>query len=123
MFKISIVETDGQRRLVLAGRLVPPWTTELENAWRGAAEQLRGRKLIVDLTDVTVISADGESMLFKLMKNGAQFSSGGVLTRHVLKQLARRCHCVPRVVSGEEQLEGENLNSGNLKTEETKEAI
>jgi anti-anti-sigma regulatory factor len=118
MFKISIVETDGQRRLVLAGKLVSPWTTELETAWLSAAEQLRGRKLVVDLTDVTVISPDGENTLFKLMKNGAQFSCDGVLTRHVLKQLARRCQCGPRGVSGREQLEDENL-----RTEKTKEAI
>jgi hypothetical protein len=110
MFKISIVETDGQRRLVLAGKLVPPWTTELERAWQSAAEDLRGRKLVVDLTDVTVISPDGENTLFKLMKNGAHFSCMGVLTRHVLKQLARRCQCSPRGVSGQEQLEGENIN-------------
>lgn len=123
MFKISIVETDGKRRLVLAGKLVSPWTTELESAWRSAAEQLRGRKLIVDLTDVTVISPDGENTLFKLMKNGAQFSCGGVLTRHVLKQLARRCLCRPRDSSSQGQLEGEDLNRENLKTDKTEEAI
>ena len=111
MFKISIVETDGQRRLVLAGKLVPPWTTELERAWQSAAEELRGRKLVVDLTDVTVISPDGENTLFKLMKNGAKFSCMGVLTRHVLKQLTRRCQCRPRGVSGQGQLEGENINT------------
>jgi hypothetical protein len=111
MFKISIIETDGQRRLVLAGKLVPPWTAEVERAWRSAAEQLLGRKLIVDLTDVTVISADGESTLLELMKKGAKFACGGVLTRHVLKQLARRCRCRPGGVSGREPLEGENIDA------------
>lgn len=123
MFKISIVETDGQRRLVLAGKLVSPWTTELESAWRSAVEQLGGRKLIVDLTDVTVIGPDGENTLFKLMKDGAQFSSGGVLTRHVLKQLARRCLCRPRGASSLGQLESETLKSESLGTEKTEEAI
>jgi hypothetical protein len=28
-----------------------------------------------------------------LMRNGARFSCGDVLTKHVLKQLARRCRC------------------------------
>ncbi|MGD0214018.1 MAG: hypothetical protein ABSB87_12365 [Terriglobales bacterium] len=93
MFKISIVETQCQLRLVLQGKLVPPWTAEVESAWRSAGEQLRGRELVVDLADVTVISPDGESTLFKLMKDGAKFACGGVLTRHVLKQLARRCRC------------------------------
>jgi len=91
MFKISIVEERAQRRLILEGRLVPPWTGEVENAWKTAGEQLQGRKLVVDLRNVTFISADGETTLFKLMTDGAKFSCRGVLTKHVLKQLARRC--------------------------------
>jgi len=90
MFKISIVDTRGQRRLILEGRLIPPWTTEVENAWRSAREQLEDRKLIIDLTNVTLISQDGQNTLLKLMGDGAKFSCGDVLTKHVVKQLARR---------------------------------
>ena len=93
MFKISTIETHGQRRLVLEGKLADPWTAEVETAWRNAGEQLQGRKLIVDLKNVTFISRDGESMLLKLMRDGAKFSCGDVLTKHVLKQLARICRC------------------------------
>jgi hypothetical protein len=91
MFKISIVESQGQRRLVLEGKLVRPWTTEVENAWHTATEQLNGRKLIIDLTNVTLIGPEGENTLLKLMGSGAKFFCEGVLTKHVLKQLARRC--------------------------------
>jgi hypothetical protein len=91
MFKLSIIETNGQRRLVLEGKLISPWTSEVESAWRKAGEQLQGRKLIVDLTNLTLISHEGENTLFKLMSDGAKFSCGDVLTKHVLKQLARRC--------------------------------
>lgn len=93
MFKISIVETRNQRRLILEGKLVSPWTAEVENAWRSAGEQLQGRKLVIDLGNVTLISPDGENTLFELMRDGAKFTCAGVLTRHVLKQLARRCRC------------------------------
>jgi hypothetical protein len=93
MFKMSIVEAHGQRRLVLEGRLTPPWTAEVETAWKNASEQLQGRKLVIDLTNVTFISPDGEETLFRLMSNGARFSCGDVLTKHVLKQLARRQRC------------------------------
>lgn len=95
MFKISIVEGTGERRLVLEGKLISPWTAEVERAWRSAAADLDGRKLIVDLTNVTVISADGEKTLSQLMRDGAKFACAGVLTRHVLKQLARRRRCQP----------------------------
>ena len=95
MLKISVVETHGQRRLVLEGKLAGPWTTEVEKAWRDAGSQLQGRKLIVDLSNVTLISADGEDMLLRLMGEGAKFSCGGVLTKHVLKRLAQRGGCKP----------------------------
>jgi hypothetical protein len=95
MFKISTVETRSQRRLVLEGKLVSPWTAEVESVWQSAGERLQGRKLVIDLTNVTFISRDGENTLFKLMGDGAKFSCGDVLTKHVLKQLARRCRCRP----------------------------
>jgi hypothetical protein len=93
MFKISIVEKRRQRRLMLEGRLVSPWTADVENAWKTAGEQLQGRKLVVDMTNVTFIGPDAEYTLLKLMRDGARFSCKGVLTKHVLKRLARRCHC------------------------------
>jgi hypothetical protein len=95
MLKISMVEERRHRRLMLEGRLVCPWTAEVENAWKAAGEHLDGRKLVVDLRNVTYISADGESTLFRLMREGARFSCKGVLTKHVLNQLARRCRGTP----------------------------
>ena len=95
MFKISIIEEGSRRRLMLEGRLVGLWTAEVESAWKTAREHLEGRKLIVDLRNVTFISTDGEGTLFKLMRDGAKFSCRDVLTRHVLKQLARRCRGTP----------------------------
>lgn len=93
MFKISIVETPSQRRLVLEGKLVSPWTAEVESAWRTAGEQLQDRKLVIDLRNITVISPEGEDTLYALMKEGAKFCCTGVLTKHVLRRVARRNHC------------------------------
>jgi len=91
MFKVSTVETPGWRKLVLEGTLVAPWTQEVESAWRSAREHLEGRRLVVDLRNVTLISGDGENTLFTLMCDGAKFTRGGVLTKHLLRTLARRC--------------------------------
>ncbi len=97
MFKISIVETQGQRRLVVEGQLISPWAAEVESAWKKAAEELNGKKLVIDLANVTLISREGEDMLLQLMKDGAKFTCRGVLFKHMLKQLARRCRCKPPV--------------------------
>jgi hypothetical protein len=80
MFKISIVD----------GTLIGAWIAELGTTWREASKELCGRKLVIDLSDVTVISREGEDAIFDLMKKGVNFSCWGVLTKHVLKQLARK---------------------------------
>ena len=90
MFKISTIDTPSQRTLVVEGTLVGSWIGELRTAWRASSQELDGRKLVVDLCNLTVISLEGEHAILDLMKEGAMFSRGGILTRHVLKQLARK---------------------------------
>ena len=92
MLKISTIDTDSDRRLVVEGKLVQPWVGELRNTWRSAGEDLRGRKLIIDLSHATVIGQEGQDAILELMNEGAKFSCCGVLTKYVVKQLARRCH-------------------------------
>lgn len=95
MLKISIVETPGLRRLLLEGKLLRPWTDEVGKAWKSAAEELGGRKLVVDLANVTLIGPEGEKVLLELIRAGAKFSCEGVFTRHLLKELTRRGACLP----------------------------
>src|SRR6266568_6884468 len=96
MFRISIVDTPAQRKLVVEGKLSEPWVGELRSTCRNASRDLEGRKLVIDLSSLTVISREGEDAIFDLMKEGAKFSCCGVFTRHVLKCLARNCHSKPR---------------------------
>jgi anti-anti-sigma regulatory factor len=90
MFRISIADTPSRRTLLVEGTLIGAWVAELGTTWRNASKDLGGRKLVIDLTNVTVIGCEGEDALFDLMKKGVNFSSCGVLTRHVLKQLVRK---------------------------------
>jgi hypothetical protein len=99
MFKISIVDTRSQRRLVVEGKLSNPWVDELRSTWRNAGHDLEGRKLVIDLSSLTVISREGEDAIFDLMKQGAKFCCAGILTRHVVKAIARRCRCEPQLLS------------------------
>jgi hypothetical protein len=90
MFRISVVDTRSERRLVVEGTLLGPWVGELRTSWRNACQERGGRKLIVDLRNLTTLSHEGEDAIFDLIKEGAKFSCGNVLTKHVLKQLARK---------------------------------
>lgn len=93
MLKISIVDTPTQRKLVLEGKLIEPWLAELLQTWSEATQNLGGRKLVVDLRNVILISPEGENALLALMTEGATFVCHEILTRHVLQQLKRRCRC------------------------------
>jgi hypothetical protein len=92
MLKISTIDTQSERRLVVEGKLIDPWLTELKRTWDNASEGLEGRKLVIDLHNATVISYEGENALYELMRAGAKFTCTGVLTRHLLKRLAHRFH-------------------------------
>jgi hypothetical protein len=89
MLKISILDTPSQRRLLIEGKLIGPWATELAIVWRRATADLNGRALIIDVKGLTAITEDGENVLLELMKEGASFRSSGVFTKQVLKRLAR----------------------------------
>jgi hypothetical protein len=87
--KISIIENRNQCRLVLEGKLIAPWATELRTECAKAKVELQGRELVVQM-NVTAISQEGENVVVELMSEGVKFRGGGVFTRHVLRQLARK---------------------------------
>jgi anti-anti-sigma regulatory factor len=70
MFRSSIVDTAAQRRLVVEGKLSDPWAAELRATCRSAMRDLEGRKLVIDLSSLTVISREGEEAIVDLMKGG-----------------------------------------------------
>jgi hypothetical protein len=91
MLKITATDNGDQQTLVLEGKLVDPWVSELERSWVEAQRANKLRPFVIDLKDVTVISRNGENLLFQMMSEGATFNCcRGVLTRHVVKQLERR---------------------------------
>jgi len=89
MLKISTMEIRNQRRLVLEGKLIWPWTTELRRACEHAWKNLDGRELIIDLKNLTVISQQGEYLLAALMNEGIKVRSSGVFAKQVVRQLVR----------------------------------
>ena len=91
MFKISTVDTRSKRTLVVEGTLMGPWVDELRTTCVSASQTLGERELVIDLSDLTLISREGEDVILDLMKKGAKFFRSSVLTRHLLKQLARKC--------------------------------
>jgi hypothetical protein len=90
MFKISVVETRKQRRLVLEGKLIAPWADELKAACQTARAELGGRELVVEVKNLMTISQEGENVLVELMQRGVKFRCCGVFAKQVVRILARR---------------------------------
>ena len=89
MLKISVVESPRRCRLVVEGILVEPWVAELLREYTKAKEHLDGRELVVDVTNLTAISAAGEDAILELMDDRARFQCG-IFAKEVLKKLASK---------------------------------
>jgi len=90
MLKISILDTPSHRRLVLEGKLITPWVTELDTAFEKARADLDGRDLVIELKNLTAINQKGENLFLRLMISGVKFRGCGVFSKHLLKLLALR---------------------------------
>jgi anti-anti-sigma regulatory factor len=101
MLKISIIENGSKCQVVLEGKLVAPWTKELNDAVLSAAADSDHLELVIDLRSVTSISADGEDLLLTLMDKGARFRASGVFMRQVLKNLSRRSRQIKETIQRE----------------------
>jgi len=65
VLKMSVVETRNQRRLILEGKLLAPWVTELRTACEKARGNLQNRELVIDLNNLTAIGQQGEDVLLE----------------------------------------------------------
>jgi hypothetical protein len=88
MLKISLVDGQRQRRLIVEGTLVAPWASELAIACEKARADLQGRELVVDLRSLTGIGPEGEAVLLRLLQNKIKLQCG-VFVRELLRQLVR----------------------------------
>jgi endonuclease III-like uncharacterized protein len=86
MLKITIIEDQRRRLVIVEGKLIAPWTAELTSAYQTARTDLHDRELIVDLRSLTAISPEGEDVLLQLSREKVKFICG-VYTKEVLKQL------------------------------------
>lgn len=89
MLRITVVENQRVRRVVVEGRLIAPWASELAGACQAAEAALENRKLIVDLRNVNAISPEGEDVLLDLIRRKVKLVCG-VYTREIVRQLLRR---------------------------------
>jgi endonuclease III-like uncharacterized protein len=91
MLKITVIEGQRRRRVIVEGKLIGPWTAELTSAYQRARTDLEDRELIVDLRSLTAISPEGADVLLQLIREKVKFVCG-VYTKEVLRQLSLKAH-------------------------------
>ncbi len=86
--RISIQENDSTIGFTLVGRLAGPWVTELEQAWQDVAKRLNGKKLSLDLRDVTYSDAAGKRVLREMFaRSRAEFITHSDWSHHLAEEI------------------------------------
>jgi anti-anti-sigma regulatory factor len=86
MLRITNRVTADEVRWTLSGRLGGAWVAEFRSNWDNTRDIMRGRRHVIDLSDVISIDEMGEGLLGELRNEGAEFVARGVYMRHLLEQ-------------------------------------
>jgi hypothetical protein len=86
---------------VVEGNLIAPWAAELKRACEEVRASLRGRKLVIEMKQLTAIDLEGENVIIELIKSGIRFRCSGVFTKHVVKELTLRARRNQRIGAGD----------------------
>jgi hypothetical protein len=92
MLRITVQEDGAPWRLHLAGRLAGAWVAETENTWRSAPAS--GRRVEVDLREVTWIDEAGWRLIQAMNQAGACFIAKGVAMEALVEEITGKA-CSP----------------------------
>ena len=85
MLRITIHDTSDAWRLQLEGKLAGALVAEADSAWRSAGAE--GKRVVIDLTGVTVVDDAGCALLEEMNRAGAQFVAGGVEMKALVSEI------------------------------------
>jgi hypothetical protein len=86
--RISIQENDNTIGFTLVGRIAGPWVTELEQAWNDVAARLNGKKLSLDVRDLTYSDPGGKRVLREICaRTRAEFITDSDWSHHLADEI------------------------------------
>ncbi len=89
MLRITLLREPGPPMLKLEGKLSGPWVPELERSWNECLNEGLARPVQVDLSEVTFISTEGETLLKTMFQQGADLQSHSLMTQFILSQIKK----------------------------------
>ena len=88
MLRITLQESDKAVRMTLEGRIAGPWLEELSRTWDETEPRLNGKKLAIDLHNVTYSDAAGKQLLRKIYaQTKADLIAGSPLTKYLAEEI------------------------------------
>ena len=87
MLRIYIHDEVPVTSFVLEGKLVGPWVKELEKHWESAVAATTSRTMLVDLSDVSFIDAEGRALLTRMRQKGVRLLSTGILINAIVAEI------------------------------------
>lgn len=88
--RISIFEYEKSMGITLEGRVAGPWTAELSRVWVETAPQLRSRKLIIDLRNVTYADSAGIDALKNIYaQTHAKLLAASPWTEYLAREISK----------------------------------
>jgi hypothetical protein len=93
MLRISVKDNPNDLYLKLEGKLVPPWTSELESVWHQILATLDGKKLHLDLCSTTFVGHEGMHILRAIVDvANPDIQANSPLTRQFAEQARCKAH-------------------------------
>ncbi|HLX08902.1 MAG TPA: hypothetical protein VKY89_13695 [Thermoanaerobaculia bacterium] len=89
MLRITTQHKPEEFRFRLEGKVSGPWVDELERSWYAVTQAVRGGHVLVDLSEVTFIDAEGKKLLAWMHEQGAEFLCAGCMTRGIVDEIKR----------------------------------
>ena len=88
--KISINEQAQDTQIKLDGRIAGPWTAELRRVWMETASRIAGKRLVIDLREVTYADASATKLLREIYEKAhAQVIAGSVWTQSLAEYISQ----------------------------------
>lgn len=87
MLRISVKDKPNRLHLKLEGKLILPWTNELQSVWEQVENTLNGKKLYIDLRGTTFVDHHGMHLLRMIVQAAnPEFEANSPLTRQFAEQ-------------------------------------
>lgn len=88
MLRVTVDQENNPVVLKVEGKLSGPWVRELEECWRNTRLKCAGRRLRVELTDVSFVEDRGRVLLKEMIHSGDELLASGPMMRSILEEIA-----------------------------------